>query len=159
MPSAWYTCDLFCCPSWCHNSSSLGAVLALTHGRWQNKGCPHPATPMQETVLPCRGMCHSPTCKRHIHPYLPVLLFVQSRFRNYNPFFIICFQIPIHSIPFFTPSTPLACHLPGIFPLLLSTLHSHSSPTHSTNKRGRARWGRERLLQVIWCNSWHIVSL
>lgn len=92
----------------------------------------------------------------HFHPYLPVLLFVQSGFRNYSPFFIIYSQIPIQS----TPSTPLVCHLPGIFfPLLLFTLHSHSSPTHSTNKRGRAHRGGERLLQVIWCNSGHIVSL
>lgn len=150
--SAWYTCDLFCFLSWCHNSSSLRAMLVLSHRRWQNKGCPRPTTPMQERSLLCRRM-------HCFHPRSPVLLFVQSRFRNYNPFFINGFQIPIQSIPFFTPSTPLVCHSPGIFSLLLATLHSHSSPTHSTNKRGRARRGRERLLQVIWCNSWHIVSL
>lgn len=79
------------------------------------------------------------------HPYFPLLLFLRSRFRNHNLLFTICSQISARLIPFLTPSAPLVCHSPGIFPSSFSALHSHSSPTHSTNTRGRARRGRETL--------------
>lgn len=52
--SAWCSCDLFCFLSWCHNSSLLWVVLALSHRRWQNKGCPCHTTSKQDWSLLCR---------------------------------------------------------------------------------------------------------
>lgn len=135
MTSVGYTCDLFCFLSWCHNTSSLERGWYWVMEDDKIRGAPASQHPCRRDPCSAGGWAVSiPTC-------LSCSL-SRADLGTTTPPFIICFQIPVHSVPSSTPSTPSVCHLPGIFSLL-STLHSHSSPTHSVNKSGESRAGVE----------------